>query len=179
RGAKAADGTGDGAGLLTQIPLRLIHRDLAAAGVTIDPSRELGVVVCFFPPDRAEELRSLVEEAVAAERASVAFWRTVPIGPSVPSARARESLPVIQQAVVVAPPGVQGDEFERLLFLARKRIEREATSEDFSIPSASSRTVVYKGLFTAADIAAFYWDLADPRSEERRVGKEGRARGAR
>ena len=162
RGAKAADGTGDGAGLLTQIPLRLIHRDLAAAGVTIDPSRELGVVVCFFPPDRAEELRSLVEEAVAAERASVAFWRTVPIDPSVLSTRARESLPVIEQAVVVAPPGVQGDEFERLLFLARKRIEREATSEDFSIPSASSRTVVYKGLFTAADIAAFYWDLADP-----------------
>src|SRR5690606_32623764 len=120
------------------------------------------VVVCFLPPDDAEAHRRLVERAVEAERATVAFWRSVPVDPSVLSARALASLPIIQQAVVVAPPGVEGDDFERLLFLARKRIERDASSAEFSIPPASARTVVYKGLFTAADIAAFYWDLADP-----------------
>src|SRR5690606_2580726 len=131
-------------------------------GVSIDPAREVGVVVCFLPPDDAEAPRRLVERAVEAERATVAFWRSVPVDPSVLSARALASLPIIQQAVVVAPPGVAGDDFERLLFLARKRIERDASSAEFPIRSASARTAVYKGRSTAADIAAFYWDLADP-----------------
>src|SRR5690606_22125919 len=134
-------------------------------GVSIDPAREVGVVVCFLPPDDAEAHRRLVERAVEAERATVAFWRSVPVDPSVLSARALASLSHVQQSVVVAAPGVDGDAFERLLFLARKRIERDASYAFFSIPSAPARTFVYKGLFTAADISAFYWVLADPDCE--------------
>jgi glutamate synthase (ferredoxin) len=160
RGAKAADGTGDGAGILTAVPRRLLERELAGAGIDIDG--RLGVVMCFLPPADADRYRTLVEQAVAAENALVVHWRRVPVDPSVLSKRALDSLPLIEQALVQAPADIDDEAFERLLFLARKRIERLTDSTDFSVPSASVRTVVYKGLFTAADIADFYWDLADP-----------------
>ena len=72
-----------------------------------------------------------------------------PIDPSVLDEHAREVLPLIEQAIVTGD--VEGDEFERVLYLARKRIEREA-NPGLSIPSASSQTVVYKGLFTGSNI---------------------------
>jgi glutamate synthase (ferredoxin) len=158
RGAKAADGTGDGAGLLTQLPHRLIARELAAHGKEIDPAK-VGVVMCFLPPDEAAASRSLVSEALEAEGIRLILWRSVPIDPSVLGEHALEVLPLIEQAVVTSDWA--GDEFERALFLARKRMEREA-NPGFSVPSASSRTVVYKGLFTASHISDFYWDLRDP-----------------
>lgn len=158
RGARAADGTGDGAGLLTQIPHRLIARELKARGKEIDPER-IGVVMCFLPVDDAATSRSLVSEALEYEGIRLMMWRSVPIDPTVLGEHAREVLPLIEQAVVTAD--MAGDEFERALFLARKHIERNA-NRGFSIPSASSRSVVYKGLFTASNIAEFYWDLRDP-----------------
>ena len=158
RGAKAADGTGDGAGLLTQIPHQLIARELAARGKHIDPDH-VGVVMCFLPPDDPGPSRSLVSEALEAEGIRLILWRSVPIDPTVLGEHAREVLPLIEQAVVTSEK--TGDEFERSLFLARKRMER-GDARGFSIPSASSRTVVYKGLFTASRIAEFYWDLRDP-----------------
>ncbi|HEU4320022.1 MAG TPA: glutamate synthase large subunit [Acidimicrobiia bacterium] len=158
RGARAADGTGDGAGLLTQLPHRLLARELSAHGKAIDPAH-IGVVMCFLPPDDAAASRSLVSEALEAEGIRLILWRSVPIDPNVLGEHAREVLPLIEQAVVTAD--VTGAEFERALFLARKRMERGA-NRGFSIPSASSRTVVYKGLFTASRIADFYWDLRDP-----------------
>ena len=158
RGAKAADGTGDGAGLLTQIPHRLIQRELADHGLEISPDR-LGVVMCFLPPMEAGDSRSIVNDAVEAEGLRMMFWRSVPIDPSVLGEHAREVLPLIEQAVVAGD--VAGEELERKLYLARKAIERAAGPE-LSIPSASSRTVVYKGLFTAGRVSDFYWDLRDP-----------------
>ncbi|HEX6221406.1 MAG TPA: glutamate synthase large subunit [Acidimicrobiia bacterium] len=158
RGAKAADGTGDGAGLLTQIPHKLIARELAARGKQIDPDH-IGVVMCFLPPDDPAASRSLVTEALEAEGIRLILWRSVPIDPTVLGEHAREVLPLIEQAVVTSD--LTGDEFERALFLARKRMERGA-NPGFSVPSASSHTVVYKGLFTASRIAGFYWDLRDP-----------------
>jgi glutamate synthase domain-containing protein 2/glutamate synthase domain-containing protein 1/glutamate synthase domain-containing protein 3 len=158
RGAKAADGTGDGAGLLTQIPNRLIARELAAHGNEIDPDH-IGIVMCFLPPDDAAASRSLVSEALEAEGIRLILWRSVPIDPSCIGEHALEVLPLIEQAVVTSD--MSGQDFERALFLARKRMERGA-NQGFSVPSASSRTVVYKGLFTASRIADFYWDLRDP-----------------
>ncbi|MGB8359794.1 MAG: glutamate synthase subunit alpha, partial [Acidimicrobiia bacterium] len=158
RGAKAADGTGDGAGLLTQLPHKLIARELRAHGKEIDPQK-VGVVMCFLPPDDAAASRSLVSESLEAEGLKLIMWRSVPIDPSVLGEHAMEVLPLIEQAVVTAD--MPGDGFERSLFLARKRMERGAIP-GLSIPSASSRTVVYKGLFTASRIAEFYWDLRDP-----------------
>lgn len=158
RGAKAADGTGDGAGLLTQIPHKLIARELAAHGKEIDPDH-IGIVMCFLPPDDAAASRSLVSEALEAEGIRLILWRSVPIDPSCIGEHALEVLPLIEQAVVTSD--MSGQDFERALFLARKRMERGA-NQGFSVPSASSRTVVYKGLFTASRIADFYWDLRDP-----------------
>ena len=163
RGAKAADGTGDGAGILTQIPRRLVMRELRAAGIEPPPDQKIGLVMAFLPQEGVEQARSAVEEALAAEGIRLAMWRKVPVDPSILSARALESLPVIEQAVVLVGEGIDEEDAERSLFLARKRIERTTSDlEGFSIPSASVRTVVYKGLFTAAGIAEFYWDLADP-----------------
>ncbi len=158
RGAIAADGTGDGAGLLTQIPHKLIARELRAHGKEIAPER-VGVVMCFLPPDDAAVSRSVVSEALEAEGIRLILWRSVPMDPSVLGEHALEVLPLIEQAVVTSE--LTGREFERALFLARKRMERNA-NRGLSVPSASSRTVVYKGLFTASNIAAFYWDLRDP-----------------
>ncbi len=166
RGAKAADGTGDGAGLMTQLPLRVLQRDLKAAGIEIHPGRRLGVLMCFLPPADADRHRQMVEDAAGAEGVEVVLWRPVPVDPSVLSARAAASLPRIEQAIVVSPPDTDGDDFERSLFLVRKEVERGAGRQtDFSVASASGRTVVYKGLFAALDIASFYWDLADPEFE--------------
>ncbi len=163
RGAKAADGTGDGAGILTQIPERLVIRELRAARIEPPKGVLIGLVMAFLPSDDPGRGRQIVEHALVAEGLSIAMWRKVPIDPSVLSARALESLPAIEQAVVFAGPGLVEEEAERSLFLARKRMERAAGDlPGMSIPSASVRTVVYKGLFTAAGIADFYWDLADP-----------------
>ncbi len=158
RGAKAADGTGDGAGLLIQLPHKLIARELAAHGKEIDPDH-IGIVMCFLPPDDPATSRSIVSEALEAEGLRLILWRSVPMDPSVLGEHALEVLPLIEQAVVTSD--LTGAEFERALFLARKRMERGA-NPGLSIPSASCRTVVYKGLFTASRIAQFYWDLRDP-----------------
>ncbi len=158
RGAKAADGTGDGAGLLTQIPHRLVARELKAHGQEIDSSK-VGLVMCFLPPDDAATSRDLVSQSLEAEGIRLIMWRSVPIDPSVLGEHALEVLPLIEQAVVTAD--LAEEDFENALFLARKRMERGA-NPGFSVPSASARTVVYKGLFTASRIAEFYWDLRDP-----------------
>ena len=155
RGARAADGTGDGSGLLTQVPHRLIRRELGSYQVDL-PAARIGVVMCFLPPMDAALSRSLITESLEAEGLRILLWRSVPVDPSVLGEHARAVLPLIEQAIVTGE--VEGDEFERALYLARKRIEREA-NPGLSIPSASGRTVVYKGLFTATDIAGFYWDL--------------------
>ncbi|MGA7282348.1 MAG: glutamate synthase subunit alpha, partial [Acidimicrobiia bacterium] len=158
RGAKAADGTGDGAGILTGLPRRLIDRELSAHGLDI-PVGRLGLIMCFFPPTEAVAARSAIAEAVESERMKVLFWRSVPIDPSVLGDHARRVLPVIEQAIVTGD--LDGAEFERSLYLVRKRVERDAMT-GVSISSASHRTVVYKGLFTASRISDFYWDLRDP-----------------
>ncbi|MFQ5523216.1 MAG: glutamate synthase large subunit [Acidimicrobiia bacterium] len=158
RGARAADGTGDGAGLLTQIPRQIAERELRAHGLSVDPER-LGIVMCFLPPMEAGPVRAIIGEALEAEGLQLLFWRAVPIDPSVLGEHARGVLPLIEQAFVLGE--TTGEELERALYLARKRVER-AEVPGLSIPSASSRTVVYKGLFTASHIADFYWDLRDP-----------------
>jgi len=161
RGAAAADGTGDGAGLLTQIPRKLIAAELAKRDLEV-PTDRIAVVMAFMPLRRAADARSLVAEALEAENLDLVEWRSVPIDPSVLGEHARREMPLVEQAIVVGDEA--GDALERSLYLARKRIERDGF-EGLSIPSASSRTIVYKGLFTASRVADFYWDLRDPEFE--------------
>ncbi|MPZ51317.1 MAG: glutamate synthase large subunit [Acidimicrobiia bacterium] len=159
RGARAADGTGDGAGVMTQIPLRLIERHLAANGLS--PSGRLGVVMTFLPPDDPEAGRKVISDALGEESIELLSWRVVPVDPGVLSPHAAETMPRIEQAIVTAD--LDEEEFERRLFVARKGMEAGGAGLDrFSIPSTSCRTVVYKGLFPAESVAGFYWDLTDP-----------------
>ncbi len=168
RGAKAADGTGDGAGLLTEIPRRFLAREIRRADAEVPDEHRLGLVMAFLPADRPEAGRSIVEEALAAEGIELLVWRSVPTNAKVLGDRAAATMPVIEQAIVALPEGLDADAAERLIYLARRGMERAGEAEgleDFAIPSASTRTVVYKGLFTAAAAADFYWDLTDPAFE--------------
>ena len=169
RGALSADGTGDGAGIMTRLPYRILERELRASGVDVPPRMALGLVMVFLPREGEAAGRRLVEEALAREGIRLLMWRRVPVGPMALSETARTTAPTIAQAIVGAPGDVRDPEdFERRLFLARKAAEGRAGTDGlsgFAIPSASSRTVVYKGLFTASRIEAFYWDLKDPMYE--------------
>ena len=162
RGARSADGTGDGAGMMTRIPHRLIERELRAGGIEPPQRDRLGLLMVFLPPSDRDGARVLIEEALADHGVELLMWRTVPVGVTVLSPTAKASLPIIEQAIVAAPASIPDpDAFEQALFLARKQVER-ADMAGLDVVSSSCRTVVYKGLFTADRIEQFYWDLRDP-----------------
>lgn len=166
RGARSADGTGDGAGIMTRLPYRLLARELHAAGLPVPDPLSLGVVMVFLPPGHEEAARGHIAATMADERIDLLLWRRVPVGPMALSETARRSMPVIAQALVAVDDD-DPDRFERRLFLARRRIRRTLPDGLVGtfVVSASCRTVVYKGLFTAARIDDFYWDLKDPTFE--------------
>ncbi|MDQ6671184.1 MAG: glutamate synthase large subunit [Chloroflexota bacterium] len=171
RGAVAADGkSGDGSGVLTQIPRRLFVRELERLGLgRLDEANLLGVGMCFLPPaDALGESEQLVGRALSSAGLGLLGWRDVPIDADQLGAAARATLPRIRQALIV--PGDSrrnAPVFEKDLYLARKSIERAAdcaglVQHGFYIASLSSRTLVYKGLFAAHQLPAFYPDLVDP-----------------
>ncbi|MDQ3781316.1 MAG: glutamate synthase subunit alpha, partial [Actinomycetota bacterium] len=163
RGARSADGTGDGAGIMTRLPYRLLARDLHAAGLPVPDALSLGVLMVFLPPGAVDASTRHIDAILADEHIDRLLWRRVPVGPMALSETARRSMPVIAQALVTADDH-DPDQFERRLFLARRHIRRTLPDELAStfVVSASCRTVVYKGLFTASRIDDFYWDLKDP-----------------
>ncbi len=171
RGAVAADAlTGDGSGLLLPIPRALLDpasRSETAAGSAGAESDRLGVAMVFADPARGAETRTIVEEACRAEGLEVARWRDVPIDVTALGAQARESMPAIKQAILLRPLGTDVDEAERRAFRARRRIEAAARSAGLRlyVASMSFRTVTYKGLCAADQLAAFYPDLADERCD--------------
>src|SRR2546426_1509021 len=153
RGGLDADGkSGDGAGLLIQVPRRLL------GGAS-------GVAALFEWDERA---RQLVEDAVAAGGMHLVAWREVPIDLDSLGERARETMPAIWQGLV-EDPGIDGDEWEHRLYLARRRAEKSAESQGVRmyIPSCSSRTLVYKGLMAGTRLADFYLALRDAACESR------------
>ena len=167
RGAVSADGlTGDGAGILTQLPHKLFVRELAANGISLDHERDLAVGVFFMANNApADEMYAIVDEEIARSDLTHLMWRDVPVNADVLGEEARSRLPVLRQIFVKRPQGLSDDGYERLLYLTRKRIERRLFESDmgrFYIPAFSSRTTVYKGLVLAPQIERFYPDLADP-----------------
>jgi glutamate synthase domain-containing protein 2/glutamate synthase domain-containing protein 1/glutamate synthase domain-containing protein 3 len=168
RGATGADAdTGDGAGILLEIPDAFLR---AEAGVELPPAGEYGVAVCFLPADGDERARfeGLLESAVRDEGQAVLGWRDVPVDHESCGRTARDVMPVIRQLFVAASPELNGDRdaFERRLYVIRRRAEREA-GPDLVIPSFSSRTLVYKGMLTSLQLGRFYPDLHDERVESR------------
>ncbi len=163
RGARSADGTGDGAGVMTRVPYRLVERELKARGIDLPGRDRTGVVMAFLPKASVEASHQIVGDALEANGIRLLTWRPVPTNPNILSETAAASLPIIEQAIVQAGTTIPNqDAFEKALFLARKQIERTESGDGFAIVSASARTVVYKGLFTADTIEQFYWDLRDP-----------------
>ena len=145
RGAVAADGlTGDGAGLLLPIPPALLHGPWS------------GLAMVFL---RDEAARARIEAACRAEGLVSAGWRRVPTDPGALGDRARACAPSIEQLVIQRPYGADSDEAERLAYRARKRLVGDPGAY---VCSLSFRTVTYKALCAAGQLAAFYPDLRDP-----------------
>jgi glutamate synthase (ferredoxin) len=167
RGAVSADGlTGDGAGVLTQIPHRLFRRELAARGIELAADEDLAVGAFFVANDApAERIYDLITEVIDASPLELLAWRDVPIDDACLGDEARRRRPILRHVLLRRPAGLDTPGYERLLYLTRKRIERHLHARDlgrFYIPSFSSRTISYKGLMVAPQLSAFYRDLADP-----------------
>ncbi|MBW8780754.1 MAG: glutamate synthase large subunit [Verrucomicrobia bacterium] len=170
RGAIDADAvTGDGAGILTQIPVELFKDYLTAKKQSLFRDQDLGVGMIFLP--RADEYaqahaKKIVEQAVKAEGLVWLGWRDVPTDSSCLGRKALETQPLIVQALVARKDEITDDEFERKLFLAQNSAERqviEAKIEGFYVCSFSSRTIVYKGLLTPSQIRKYFVDLKSPK----------------
>jgi len=147
RGGLDADGkSGDGAGLLIQVPHRLL-------------GGEYGVAVLFEWDERA---RAIVSESVAAAGLRMLAWRSVPVDVESLGQRARETMPAVWHGLI-AKPDLDLIEWESRLYRARRAAEKRAADARVRmyLPSCSSRTVVYKGLMAGTRLADFYLDLRD------------------
>jgi glutamate synthase (NADPH/NADH) large chain len=171
RGACGCDPeTGDGAGVLIQIPHAFFARECARLGFTLPPAGEYGVGMTFLPVERHPRLlcEGIIERIVCEEGLTVLGWRDTPIDGSAIGRVARASQPYIQQILVGRAKAMTEEELERKLYIVRKRAEAEIAASDvpdkdfFYIPSLSARTIVYKGLLLAPQIANFYPELSDP-----------------
>jgi glutamate synthase domain-containing protein 2/glutamate synthase domain-containing protein 1/glutamate synthase domain-containing protein 3 len=172
RGACGCDPlTGDGAGILVQLPDAFLRRECAAARIALPGPGAYGAGMVFLPPERHQQnaCQRLLEKVIREEGQVLLGWRRVPVDPAAPGPLARSVLPEIRQVFVGAGRDAAGPEaLERKLYVIRKRVEQLVRvsglpeSERFYIPSLSARTIVYKGLLLPRQIPAFYHDLADP-----------------
>src|SRR6185437_11054080 len=171
RGACGCDPeTGDGAGLLIQIPHKFFARECAGLGFTLPEPGAYGAGMVFLPVEKLPRLQceGILEKIIREEGLTVLGWRDTPANGDAIGRVARASQPYIQQIFVGKPSGMDEDAFERKLYVVRKRAEKEIIESDiedkefFYIPSLSARTIVYKGLLLAPQIANFYGDLSDP-----------------
>ena len=164
RGAKFADGTGDGAGVLTEIPYELLNAELKERNITLGKGKKLGLISCFFDPKELNESKDLIQKKLVDFKIDLLYWRKVPTDKEILGTLAKQSKPAIFHAVISSDEK-NNKQFEKTLYLFRKSLEREISNHKFlniHINSCSSRTVVYKGLFTATQASDFYWDLRNP-----------------
>ncbi|HEY7268214.1 MAG TPA: glutamate synthase large subunit, partial [Dehalococcoidia bacterium] len=171
RGACGADPlTGDGAGIMVQMPHEFFREECARLGIDLPHAGEYAVGMTFLPqnPHEKQRCENLIKSSAEAEGLVFLGWRDVPVDPSAIGTMARHVAPVIRQFFVKRPHHIPDEEhaFELKLYIVRKVIERAvdqsdmSEKRDFYICSLSSRTIVYKGLLIADQIAPFYHDLA-------------------
>jgi len=175
RGAVDADGkTGDGAGLHVDLPIKFFDDAVTASGHRMMPNR-LAVGMIFLPRTdlgAQEACRTIVESAIIDQGYTIYGWRQVPVDVSVIGQKAQATRPEIEQIMIAGPlPGEQSAaEFEKDLYLVRRRIEKRviaAQISGFYVCSLSCRSIIYKGLFLAESLSVFYPDLTDQRFESR------------
>src|SRR5205809_3469219 len=171
RGACGCDPeTGDGAGVTIQIPHTFFSRECAKLGFTLPPAGEYGIAMTFLPVEKRQRLlcEGILERISREEGLTVLGWRDTPIDGLAIGRVARGSQPYIEQFFVRGAAGMSEDALERKLYIIRKRAESEVAASDmadkgdFYLPSFSARTIVYKGLLLAPQIANFYKELSDP-----------------
>jgi glutamate synthase (ferredoxin) len=164
------ENTGDGAGILLQIPDAFLRNVTSALGIALPGPEEYGVGMVFLPQDsqQAERCEQLFEQAVTMLGQSVLGWRDVPVNPTGLGKSAILSRPLIRQVFVARGAGVADTAaFERKLCLVRRAAEKMVGASDiperdlFYVVSLSARTVVYKGMLTAEQLDSYFPDLSD------------------
>ena len=164
RGAIDADGrTGDGAGVMTQIPFALLKPEVEALGIEChEGSLAVGLIFLPLDPAAADTARGLIEKVLADHDLPSCRWRAVPVDVDALGEKARNSRPSLYHALVPRPADMPADRFEAQLVASRRAIELRtgyAGLEDLYVASLSHRTLVYKALVSATDLAAYFTDL--------------------
>ena len=164
RAGKDAEGkTGDGVGILLQISHKFFSKVAEELNIRLGNEREYGVGMFFFPQNehlRAQAMK-LFEVVTRKEGLEFLAWREVPVDPDAVGQKARDCMPAIWQCFIKKPAKVsKGIEFDRRLYIVRRVFEQ--ASNGTYVPSLSSRTIVYKGMFLVHDLRRFYADLQDP-----------------
>ncbi len=167
RGATNAEpNTGDGAGILIQVPDRF-YQDVVPG---LPPADQYATGIGFLPTDEGRRFKvtQMIEEIMNSEGLSVVGWRDVPVDPSDLGEQAKGEMPAFQQIFVAGADGQSGLDLDREVYIARKRIEHELTDvagDQVYFASLSARTVVYKGMLTTPQLRSFFPDLSDDRIE--------------
>ena len=159
RGAETRDKTGDGAGIMIQIP----HEFILLQGIPVPEKGKYGTGLVFLPKDEKaqQEILSIMIEEIEREGLQLMHLRAVPTNPEVLGAAAREVEPEIKQVFVT---GVSDDDvpvFERTLYKIRKKIENRIDNEDFYICSLSNKNMIYKGMLTSGQLRRYFPDLSN------------------
>ena len=169
RGAVGGDQkTGDGAGMLIQIPHDFFNKISTDLGFKLPDFQAYGAGFLFMPQKNAarKEIVKIVEDTLNKEGATLLCWRDVPVQPGCLGEMALESMPFMRQ-IFIKVKDLKGEELQRRLYIIRKCIEQEVLNNDYSIqdfyiPSLSCSTITYKGMFDAPMLEEFYTDFADP-----------------
>ena len=176
RGASGADPmTGDGAGITIQMPDAFMRKISTQEGIKLPNEGRYAVAMCFLPNDDHLNavVRAELEKRSKDNGMAILGWREVPVDPNVIGLSARSIMPTIAQLFVSAPDAVNGDDFERRLYLSRKSAEKQLLNIDtdsetrktllreFYVCSWSSRTLIYKGMLLVDQLSKFYIDLED------------------
>ena len=171
RGACGCDPeTGDGAGIMIQIPHEFFERECREIGFSLPEAGVYGVGMMFLPVEPQQRLicEGIVERIAREEGLKVLGWRDTPIDSDAIGRTARATQPYIEQIFLRGDHDMTQDELERTLYLVRRRAETEVAETDirekdfFYVPSLSTRLIVYKGLLLAPQISEFYKELSDP-----------------
>ena len=158
RGAETRDKTGDGAGILIQIP----HEFILLQGIPVPEKGRYGTGLIFLPKDEARQSKALsvILEEIEREGLNLMHLRTVPTNPEVLGVGAREVEPDIKQIFIDGVTDEKAADIERILYKIRKKIENRIDDEDFYICSLSSKSIIYKGMLTSGQLRRYFPDLS-------------------